>query len=160
MRTKRSTSQDVADLAGVSITTVSYVVNNKTGGNVRISEATRERVMEVVNKLNYRPMSAARSLRTKRTNLLALMIPYIETPFHPLFISAIQREAEKADLDIFIFGTRDDLRREKEFINVLIARNVDGVIIQSHMLQTEDIDQLVQAGIAVVISGNSPPSIC
>jgi len=155
-RNKRPTSQDVADLAGVSVTTVSFVINNKSGGNVRISQETRNRVWEAVKALNYRPMAAARTLRTQRSNLLALMIPHIETPFQPQFAGAIQREAEKEDLDVIIFGTKDELSREQDFIHSLIARGVDGVIIHSHQLSGEDIDRLVENGTAVVIHGSEP----
>jgi LacI family transcriptional regulator len=153
---KRSTSQDVANLAGVSVTTVSFVVNEKSGGNVRISDETRQRVWEAVKALNYRPSSAARALRTRRSNLIALMIPYIETPFHPLLAAAVQREAEKENLDVIIYGTRDELEREQDFLEVLISRGVDGVILHTHNLVTDDIDRLVEADIAVVIHGNSP----
>jgi len=153
---KRPTSQDVADLAGVSVTTVSFVINDKSGGNVRISDETRRRVWEAVEALNYRPSSAARSLRTKRSNLIALMIPYIETPFHPLLAAAVQREAEKENLDVIIYSTRDDLRREQEFLEVLISRGVDGVIIHTHNLLSDDVERLVEADVAVVIHGNSP----
>ncbi len=153
---RRPTSQDVADLAGVSVTTVSFVINDKSGGNVRISEETRRKVWEAVKALNYRPSSAARSLRTKRSNLLALMVPHIEPPYHPLLAAAVQREAENGNLDVIIYSTRDELQREKDFLDVLISRGVDGVIIHSHQLSGEDIDSLVQAGIAVVIHGNTP----
>jgi DNA-binding LacI/PurR family transcriptional regulator len=153
---KRPTSQDVADLAGVSITTVSFVINDKSGGNVRISDETRSKVWKAVEALNYRPSSAARALRTKRSNLLALMIPHIEPPYHPLLAAAVQREAEKSNLDVIIHSTRDELQREKDFLDVLISRSVDGVIIHSHQLSGEDIDSLVEAGIAVVVHGSSP----
>jgi LacI family transcriptional regulator len=153
---KRPTSQDVADLAGVSVTTVSFVINDKSGGNVRISEETRKKVWEAVEALHYRPSSAARSLRTKRSNLLALMIPHIEPPYHPLLAAAVQREAEQGNLDVIIYSTRDELQRERDFLNVLISRAVDGVIIHSHQLSGDDIDSLVEAGIAVVVHGNSP----
>jgi DNA-binding LacI/PurR family transcriptional regulator len=153
---KRPTSHDVASLAGVSVTTVSFVVNNKSGGNVRISEDTRKKVWAAVEELNYRPSNAARSLRTRRTNMLALMIPQIEAPFHPRFAGAVQREAEKENLDVFIYSTRDELAREQEFIQVLISRGADGVITQSYQLSSDDINNLVDAGIAVVITGDSP----
>jgi len=153
---KRPTSQDVADLAGVSVTTVSFVVNDKSGGNVRISDETRNKVWDAVKALNYRPSSAARALRTKRSNLLALMIPHIETPFNPMLAAAVQREAEKENLDVIIYGTRDELRREQEFLDVLISRGVDGVIIQTHNLLADDIERLVETNTAVVIHGNSP----
>ena len=133
---KRPTNQDVADLAGVSVTTVSFVINNKSGGNVRISEETRKKVWKAVETLKYRPMSAARTLRTKRSNLLALVIPFIETPFQPQFAAAVQREAEKKNLDVFIYSTRNELQQEKNFLEVLIARRIDGVIIHSHRLSS------------------------
>ena len=153
---KRPTSQDVAELAGVSITTVSFVINHKSDGNVRISEGTRRKVWEAVKTLGYRPLTAARTLRTKRSNLLALMIPHIETPFQPQFAAAIQREAEKVNLDVIIYGTEDDLDREKYFLEMLIARGVDGVIIHSHQLTRDDLSPLIEAGVAVVIHGDSP----
>jgi DNA-binding LacI/PurR family transcriptional regulator len=155
-RKKRATSQDVADLAGVSITTVSFVVNNKSGGNVRISDETRQKVWDAVKTLNYRPLTSARALRTKRSNLLALMIPHIEPPYHPLLAAAVQREAEKHDFDIIIYATRDELQREKDFLDSLLARGVDGVIIHSHQLLSQELEDLAKSGTDVVIHGNSP----
>lgn len=153
---KRVTSQEVAELAGVSVTTVSFVVNNKSGGNVRISDETRQKVWEAVRTLNYRPLSAARVLRTKRSNLLALVIPHIDSAFQPQFAAAVQREAEQKNLDVIIYGTRDEPKREQAFLDTLISRSIDGVIIHSHYATSEDIAKLIEAGIAVVIHGNSP----
>ena len=73
--------------------------------------------MEAAKALKYRPISAARTLRTRRSHLLALMVPYIETPFNPLFAAAVQREAEKSNLGIIIYAPRDDLRREEGFVD-------------------------------------------
>ena len=153
---KRPTIKDVAEQAGVSRTTVSYVINNKTGGNIRISDATRERVWEAAKALKYRPISAARTLRTRRSNLLALMVPYIETPFNPLFAAAVQREAEKSNLGVIIYAPRDDLRREEGFVDDCISRGVDGFVAQTYRLSEDDIGRLVEAGIAVVIHGITP----
>jgi LacI family transcriptional regulator len=153
---KRATSQDVAELAGVSATTVSFVINNKSGGNVRISEATRQKVWDAVSTLNYRPMSAARALRTKRTNLLALVIPHIDSVFQPQFAAAVQEEAELSGLDVIIYSTQDEFKRESSFIDSLISHHVDGVIIHSHQSSTNHISSLIEAGIAVVVHGNSP----
>lgn len=155
-RKKRPTSQDVADLAGVSVTTVSFVINNKSGGNVRISQETRQKVWDAVKALNYRPLSAARALRTRRFNLLALMIPYIDIPYHSFLAAAVQREAEKENLDVIVYTTRDELRREKDFLNVFLSRGIDGVIVHSNQLSSDTVDSLVGAGMAVVVHGNSP----
>ncbi len=153
---KRPTSKDVAELAGVSRTTVSYVINKRTGGNIRISEETRRKVWEAVKSLNYRPSSAARTLRTRRSNLVALMIPYIEAPYFPLLAVAVQQEAEKEGYRVLIYDTRHELRREKDFVDVLHSHNVDGIIMQSDQLSGDDVDGLVEADVAVVIHGNRP----
>jgi LacI family transcriptional regulator len=146
----------VADAASVSVTTVSFVINEKSGGNIRISDETRRRVWKAVEALNYRPSRAARALRTKRSNLLVLMIPHIETRFNPLLAAAVQREAEEENLDLIIYSTRDEFGREKNFLDALPSRGVDGVIISSHQSSSDDIDDLVKAGVAVVVHGDSP----
>jgi DNA-binding LacI/PurR family transcriptional regulator len=153
---KRPTSKDVAELAGVSRTTVSYVINERAGGNIRISENTRKKVREAVKALNYQPLSAARTLRMQRSNMLAVMIPRVDNPFYPHFAAAVQREAEKERLDVIIYSTNDELRREKNFLDTLLRRRVDGFITQSFHLSSGDIDSLVEAGIAVVVHGDTP----
>lgn len=153
---KRPTSRDVAELAGVSQTTVSHVINDKHDGNIRISDETRRKVWEAVEALSYRPITAARTLRTDRSNLLAIIIPHMRTPFQPLLAAAIQEEAEKEDLEVIIYHTHDELQREKETVDALLSRGVDGVITQTYLLCTDDLDRLVKAGIAVVIYGTSP----
>ncbi len=153
---KRPTSRDVAELAGVSRTTVSCVINERTGGNIRISDETRKRVWEAVNALNYLPVSAARTLRLQRSNMVVVMIPKIENLFYPQLATAIQHEARKAGLDVFILNTQDELQQEKGFLDVLIQRGVDGLFTQTFHASEADIDRLVDAGIAVVIHGDAP----
>jgi DNA-binding LacI/PurR family transcriptional regulator len=153
---KRPTSQDVAKLAGVSVATVSYVINHKSGGNVRISDSTRQKVWKAVEALSYRPLDAARTLRTRRSYMLALMIPYIETPYLPLFAAAVQQEAEKEGFRVLLYDTRQTLEREQDFLNILPSYSLDGVIIHSEQLEGDSIAPLIDMGIAVVIHGNRP----
>ncbi len=153
---ERATSKDVANLAGVSRTTVSYVMNNKSGGNVRISDETRQKVWDAIKELNYCPSSAAQTLRTNRSNLLAVMIPRVENTFYPQFAAAVQREAEKEQLEVIIHSTQNEYQREKDFLDVLLRRGVDGLITQTYQLSTEDMDKLIRAGIAVVVHGYKP----
>lgn len=93
----RVTAKDVAEYAGVSRTTVSYVLNNKTGGAVRISESTRRKVLDAIQALGFRPSAAAISLRTRKSNLISIMVPHIESPYHPLFASVVQNQAERSN---------------------------------------------------------------
>jgi DNA-binding LacI/PurR family transcriptional regulator len=153
---RRPTSNDVAELAGVSQTTVSYVMNNKSGGNIRISEETRRKVWEAVRTLNYRPIAAALTLRTNRSNMVAVIIPHVQSLFQPRFAAIVQQEAERENLDVMIYHTHDDLQRELDTWSVLPQRDINSVIIQSYLLSSEDLDPFVDAGMDVVIHGNSP----
>jgi LacI family transcriptional regulator len=153
---RRPTSNDVAELAGVSQTTVSYVMNNKSGGNIRISEETRRKVWEAVRTLNYRPIAAAQMLRTNRSNMMAVIIPHVQSLFQPRFAAIVQQEAEKENLDVMIYHTHDDLQRELDTWSVLPQRDIHSVITQSYLLSSADLDAFVKAGMDVVIHGNSP----
>ena len=153
---KRPTVQDVADLAGVSVTTVSFVINDKSGGNIRISEATRRKVWEAVEALNYHPSSAARALRTRRSHLLALVLPHLQTSYHPLLAAAVQKAAKQKNFDIIIYTTQNDFQAEKDLLNTVLSRDVDGAIIHSVQQSSDNIEALVEAGISVVIHGNEP----
>ncbi len=152
----RITSSDVAELAGVSRATVSYVLNRKTGGNIRISEETQRKVRDAAQQLNYHPVAAARMLRTNRSNMLAVMVPRVENPFYPHFARAVQDAAERAGFDVIIYSTQNDRDREQKFMNVIISRDIDGVITQTYHLNTEDLEKLHSAGVSVVIHGEEP----
>jgi DNA-binding LacI/PurR family transcriptional regulator len=109
-----------------------------------------------VEALQYRPSSAAQTLRTNRSNLFAVMVPRVENTFYPQLADAFQREAEKVNFDVIIHSTHNDPQRERDFLNVLLRRGVDGVVTQTYQLTTEDLDLLARAGIAVVVHGLSP----
>ena len=151
---RRPTQKDVAREAGVSRAVVSYVINNRTGGNVRISGETRQRVLEVVERIGYRPNVNARSLRTQRTQLLAVMVPDLTNPFYPLLIRGAQAAAESRGYDLLIYDTNDRAAREQAFVEAMLRRGVDGVIAVAFHLRSEEAARLTRAGSEVVtISG-------
>ena len=152
----RITSSDVAQLAGVSRATVSYVLNQKSGGNIRISDETRSRVWAAAEKLNYRPVAAAQTLRTNRSNMLAVVVPRVENPFYPHFARAVQDAAEFAGYDVIIYSTQNDREREQKFMNVIISRGIDGVVTQTYHLTTDDLETLRASGVSTVIHGDEP----
>ncbi|NOZ48585.1 MAG: LacI family transcriptional regulator [Chloroflexi bacterium] len=152
----RPTSKEVAELAGVSRTTVSYVLNNKSGGNIRISEETRAKVWSAAEQLQYHPIVAAQMLRTNRSNMLAVMVPRVENPFYPHFARAIQDAAEQAGFEAIIYSTNNELAREKKFMNVILSRGIDGVVMQTYQLHSDDLETLVSANVSVVIHGETP----
>lgn len=147
---RRPTQRDVAREAGVSRAVVSYVINKRTGGNVRISEATRRRVLEAVERLGYQPNITAQSLRTQRTQLLAIMVPDLTNPFYPLLIRGAQAVAEEQGYDLLVYDTNDQAAREQAFVAAMLRRGVDGVILVPFRLQPSNVALLAKAGIEAV----------
>ena len=86
---KRATSKDVARLAGVSQTTVSFVMNNTPG--VSLSDETRRRVIEAARELQYIPNSFAKGLKTSQSRLLGVFLPSMDNPFYPMLMKYIEK---------------------------------------------------------------------
>ncbi|MEM7332250.1 MAG: LacI family DNA-binding transcriptional regulator [Chloroflexota bacterium] len=149
---KRPTQKDVAQKAGVSRATVSLIINNQNG-NVRISQETRERVQAAIDELGYQPDMAAQTLRTSRTNLLALLIPDITNPFYPALIRGAQSITEQQDYQLLIYDSDDSPIREQSFVDTILRRRVDGVILVSFRLPADEYKKLLRAGIKVVSIG-------
>jgi len=147
---KRPTQKDVGRLAGVSRATVSYVINNRAGGTVRISETTRRRVWDAVEELGYQPNVTARSLRTRRTQLMAVMVPDLTNPFYPLLIRGAQMIAHEQDYQILVYDCDDRSECELAFVDAMLRRWVDGVILIAFHLKADDIARLTKDGIQVV----------
>ena len=124
---KRVGIKDVAREAGVSPTTVSLVLNGRTGA--RIPPATRERVRRVAHEIGYAPNSLARSLRTRRTHTIGLISDQIATtPFAVRMIEAVQDVARESGFLIFLVNTGSDPEVEREAIETLRAQQVDGLV--------------------------------
>ncbi len=127
MEDQSPTMRNVADRSGVSVQTVSAVVNNKPG----ITPETRERVMEVVRQLGYRPHSVARSLRTRRTRMIALVVSDIANPSFSTIASAAEDQAHPAGYSLVVYNTHDDIERAASDMRTTIERWVDGVLFVS-----------------------------
>lgn len=124
MRTKLS---EIAQLANVSIATASYVVNGKSEAK-GISEATKRRVLEIARQHGYVPNRTARFLKKGRYHLIALMAPHI-SDFYAGLLQRIEQLAEARDYQIIFSSTFDSVEREATYLNSLIARRIDGLII-------------------------------
>jgi LacI family transcriptional regulator len=119
------TMRDVAKKANVSIKTVSRVVNDQG----EISEETRQRVLEVINTLGYRPNMIARGLVTQRTYTVGLIVPDITNPFFPEVARGIQDIARANNYNVFLCNSDENLDEERRVFNSLVAQSVDGIII-------------------------------
>jgi DNA-binding LacI/PurR family transcriptional regulator len=140
---------DVAAAAGVSVATVSAVSRGASGGSVRISDATRVKVLAAIDELGYRPNAAARSLRTQRTGLIAVVVPDITNPLFPQFIRAAQLRAERGGSHLMVWDSHNDAARERAALEALLDRRVDGVVLVSDFLSVDEVRPLLNAGIAV-----------
>lgn len=116
--------KDVAKLAGVSPSTVSRVINR----TAPVEEETRRRVEEAIKSVNYRPNLLAQSLRLKVTKNIGLLVPEIDHPSFSLVIKYIEESASRRGLNLLIFNTRSDHRREAEAIDMLLGQKINGII--------------------------------
>ncbi|MBN8620737.1 MAG: LacI family DNA-binding transcriptional regulator, partial [Anaerolineae bacterium] len=142
MRDKLPTMHDVAKLAGVSQPTVSRVLNQNTTA-VQISEETRQRVLDAVRELGYRPNAVARSLRTQRTQMIALLVADIANGFYHSIARAIQDVARQHDYEVVISNSDHVYEHEKHFCEIVLGRGVDGVIMVPVHLTDDDLDHYV-----------------
>lgn len=126
-KNQRPTMKDVAQLVGVSVQTVSAVVNNKPG----ITEETRNRVLDAVKQLDYRPYSVARSLRTGQTCTLALIVADLSNPSFGTMASAAEEYASRYGYSLTVHNTHGDVEREANYIEAVAQRWIDGVLYVS-----------------------------
>ncbi|MGG4143726.1 LacI family DNA-binding transcriptional regulator [Paenibacillus algorifonticola] len=129
---------DVAKKAGVSVTTVSRILNNRG----YISSTTREKVYQVMEELNYQPNELARSLFRKKSNLIGLIIPEIAHPFFSELTQHIEYYAFQNGYKLLLCNSQNDRTKEKQYIDMLKKNQVDGIIMGSMLLETDDYLQL------------------
>lgn len=143
----RITMADVAREAGVSLMTVSRVINNKS----QVSAATRQRVLSIVEQLGYRPSGIARGLATRRTGALGLVVPDVANPFFADVARGVEHQAYAEGYNVFLCNTAEDPEREIAVLQLLEEKRVDGVMLCSSRLEDEDLRALLGRHPAVVL---------
>ncbi len=126
---KRPTQFDVAHRAGVSRTTVSFVLNDETGDKAPISEETRQRVLDAINELGYVPDARARALRSGDTNTIGLIIPDIRNPHFWEIAEAVEQEARNAGYHLLVSNIALKYEYANDVFNDLAHRRIDGLIL-------------------------------
>lgn len=119
------TIKEIAKEAEVSTATVSMILNNK---DKSISEATRNKVLEIAKKRNYIPNTMARSLVTRHTRTIGLIMPDIVNPFFPEIARGAEDRASQSRYSIIYCNTDDNLTREDAYVDILTEKMVDGII--------------------------------
>ncbi len=125
MAAKTPTMKDVARLAGVSVQTVSCVVN----GTGSISARTRQRVLHAIGELNYRPDPIARSMRTRQTCLIGLLVLDITNPVHAVIAEAVESAAHASGYKVVLYNVSNSPERERESLEAVAEGLVDGLVI-------------------------------
>jgi len=117
--------KDVARLAGVSVTTVSVVINQ----TLPVSEERRKKVYAAMQALDYHPDAIARSLKTGRTRVIGIVVPDVTNAFYPEVVRGIEDAAQRLGYSVLLCDSNEDPIREEEHLKTLLARRVDGIVL-------------------------------
>ncbi|RPJ54156.1 MAG: LacI family transcriptional regulator [Acidobacteria bacterium] len=142
-----ATVQDVAKKAGVAPITVSRVVNNSG----YVSKETRERVEAAVTELGYVPNTLARSLRSKRTHTLALVLSDITNPFFTLLARGVEDAASDAGFTVVFCNTDESEKEERRYLELLLQKKVDGILLVPARLAADSVSFIQSQGTPVVV---------
>jgi LacI family transcriptional regulator len=154
-RTTPATIRDVADRAGVSTATVSRVL----AGIGNPKPETAAAVMRAVEELGYRPSGVARSLRMKRTRTLGLIVTDIQNPFFPELVQAADSAARGLNYSIILGSAAYDEHRAMHYLDLMVDRRVDGLIIASSQMSDESWQWLLGSPVPVVVVNAEPSGL-
>ncbi len=154
-RTAPATIRDVSLRAGVSTATVSRVLAGIGNPNPDTAAA----VMSAVDELGYRPSGVARSLRMKRTRTLGLIVTDIQNPFFPELVQAADLAARSLGYSILLGSAAYDEHRAMHYLDLMVDRRVDGMIIASSQLSDESWQRLVASPVPVVVVNAEPAGL-
>lgn len=143
------TIYDVAREAGVSMATVSRVVN----GNKNVKENTRQKVLDVIDRLDYRPNAVARGLASKKTTTVGVVLPNISNSYFSILAKGIDDIAAMYKYNIVLASSDEDDDKEVNVVNTLFAKQVDGIIFMGHRLTDKIRAEFSRSRTPVVLAG-------
>lgn len=153
---RRTTRADVARRAHVSGATVSYVINN---GPRPVGKATRARVLRAIRQLDYGPSEVARSLRLQRTRTIGLILPDTANPFYAALAKGVEDTGFGLGYSVLLCHSNYDATRECAYAEVLIAKQVDGVVYIQATPDATTVRRLLQRGIPTVAVDREIPGV-
>jgi len=151
----RVSSKDVAEYAGVSIATVSHVINSTR----YVRAETRQRVLDAISHLNYRPNAVARGLATSSTREIGLVISDIRNPFFTAVARGVEDELIRHRYNTIFCNTDEDPVREDDNLHLLAAQQIDGLIIAPTGERCEALLALAQTGVPIVQLDRTSPGL-
>lgn len=150
-----ATIYQVSELAGVSLATVSRVMNN----NARVSETTRNKVLAAMEQLGYRPNSIAQSLASNRSNSVGILVSELHGPFYGEMLSGIENECRAAGKHVIIAAGHSEEASEKDGIEFLISRSCDALILHVEAVSDNYLIKLASGNMPVVLINRFVPQL-
>ncbi|MBM7590791.1 catabolite control protein A [Brevibacillus fulvus] len=147
------TIYDVAREAGVSMATVSRVVN----GNPNVKPTTRKKVMAAIERLGYRPNAVARGLASKKTTTVGVIIPDISSLFYSELARGIEDIATMYKYNIILCNSDQRLEKELQLINTLLEKQVDGLLFMGADIKEDHLDTFSTASVPIVLAATRDP---
>ncbi|KAJ3193305.1 LacI family DNA-binding transcriptional regulator [Paenibacillus sp. FSL R5-0517] len=151
----KATIYDIAREAGVSIATVSQVINGKG----KISEKRRAEIMEIMERLHYQPSAIAAALTGKQTYTLGLLVPDISNPYFAELARAVEDRSRQLGYSVVICSTDNKDERVERYLNLLQQKRVDGMMIGTGIDNAEILSPLLQQSIPVALIARHMPSL-
>lgn len=142
-----ATIYQVSDLAGVSLATVSRVMNN----NAKVSDKTKQKVLDAMKELGYRPNATARSLASNRSDSVGLLVPELHGPFFGQMMGGTESELREAGKHVIITTGHSDIEKEIDGIEFLLSRNCDALILHVEAVSDEYLIELNKGKVPIVI---------
>ena len=156
MEKKNVTIKDIAKAAGVTHPTVSRALNNHPA----IAEKTRERILKIAQEMGYVPNAAARGLKTKRTRALGAILHQIDDPFWSEVLDGVDSVLVAEGYSLFIAATHNEKQREKDVVQAMVERGVDGVLLLSPNFREEQCRFLNSYDLPMVMVNNEGVGEC
>ncbi len=141
-----ATMREVAERAGVSLVTVSRVVN----GHDAVRPATRMRVQAAIAALQYIPDQVAGSLRSRQTGTLGLLLPTIANSFWTTIARGVEDEGEEHGYSVFFCNTDDDVAKEARYLDALLRRRVEGIVVVPTAASAKQLQRVQQRQMPIV----------
>ncbi|WP_169797589.1 catabolite control protein A [Neobacillus fumarioli] len=144
------TIYDVAREANVSMATVSRVVN----GNPNVKPVTRKKVLEVIERLGYRPNAVARGLASKKTTTVGVIIPDISNIFYAELARGIEDIATMYKYNIILSNSDQNKDKELHLLNTMLGKQVDGIVFMSDNITSEHVEEFEKSPVPIVLAGS------
>ncbi|GER66441.1 catabolite control protein A [Weizmannia acidilactici] len=147
------TIYDVAREANVSMATVSRVVN----GNPNVKPTTRKKVLEVIDRLGYRPNAVARGLASKKTTTVGVIIPDVSNMLYAELARGIEDIATMYKYNIILSNSDQNKEKELHLLNTMLGKQVDGIVFMSGNITEEHIAEFEKSSVPIVLAGSIEP---